>query len=215
MFYYQGLFDNGTPKVFVQQEQITKPLPHLKHHSDTFAWGYAGSGPADLARSLLSHHMGVTPPNKVYQAFKGQVIAAFDQHAGWVLQVEEMTAWCEEYFTHHGKMYEVTLQHTVATWEAELECAGETLTDADTGMFTPLYGVAYALLESFTGRRAIPVTTIDTFAAEVLVTLYEECATDEPRMSFTVTDVDIYRWFRTHAHQVATDRVITPATSHS
>jgi hypothetical protein len=59
MLYYQGLFDNGVPKVVIQQEQITKALPHLKHHSHTFAWGYAGSGPADLVRSLLSHHMGV------------------------------------------------------------------------------------------------------------------------------------------------------------
>lgn len=37
MLYYQGVFGNGTPSVLIQQAQITKPLPHLKHHSDTFA----------------------------------------------------------------------------------------------------------------------------------------------------------------------------------
>jgi len=32
------------------------PLPHVVKHSSTgFSWGYGGSGPADLARSLLVH----------------------------------------------------------------------------------------------------------------------------------------------------------------
>ena len=35
------------------------PLPHHVKHSPTgFSWGYGGSGPADLARSLLIHALG-------------------------------------------------------------------------------------------------------------------------------------------------------------
>lgn len=34
-------------------------LPHIVRHSPTgFEWGYCGSGPADLARSLLIHALG-------------------------------------------------------------------------------------------------------------------------------------------------------------
>ena len=34
-----------------------KPLRHVVHHSpDGFNWGYGGSGPADLALSILAHH---------------------------------------------------------------------------------------------------------------------------------------------------------------
>ena len=35
------------------------PLPHIKRHSPTgMSWGYEGSGPADLARSLLIDALG-------------------------------------------------------------------------------------------------------------------------------------------------------------
>lgn len=35
------------------------PLPHhALHGEDGFSWGYGGSGPADLARSLIIHALG-------------------------------------------------------------------------------------------------------------------------------------------------------------
>jgi hypothetical protein len=37
-------------------------VPHLVHHSPTgMEFGYAGSGPADLALSLLTFHLGAEP----------------------------------------------------------------------------------------------------------------------------------------------------------
>ena len=39
-----------------------KPLCHVVHHSpDGFNWGYGGSGPADLALSILAHHFDERP----------------------------------------------------------------------------------------------------------------------------------------------------------
>lgn len=32
---------------------------HVKHSPDGFAWGYGGSGPAELARCILIDHLGV------------------------------------------------------------------------------------------------------------------------------------------------------------
>jgi hypothetical protein len=57
-----------------------KPLEHIVRHSpDGFEWGYGGSGPADLALSILTDVFGgrVELANLYYQEFK------FDFVAGW------------------------------------------------------------------------------------------------------------------------------------
>lgn len=62
------------------------PLPHLAHHSPQgFAWGYNGSGPADLALAILAYSLQETPEHSLsdaptwcwaaHQDFKNQVIA--------------------------------------------------------------------------------------------------------------------------------------------
>ena len=77
---YSGFRDqSGQAHVAVDQDGELRPLPHLVRHSPTgMAWGYAGSGPADLARSLLAHFLGghVAPHPRIYQRFKAVVIAS-------------------------------------------------------------------------------------------------------------------------------------------
>ena len=52
------------------------PLRHVVLHSpDGMEWGYAGSGPADLALSILSHAFGPAWARKHYQDFKYWVVA--------------------------------------------------------------------------------------------------------------------------------------------
>lgn len=71
-------------------------LKHVVRHSPTgLEWGYMGSGPADLANSILSDtigHManGVAPA--MYQAFKHDVIAKLPQD-GFRLRQEDVFAW--------------------------------------------------------------------------------------------------------------------------
>ena len=56
----------------------TTPLAHHVHHSpDGFAWGYHGSGPAELARCLLWDHLGEEPARSLYQDFKAEVVATW------------------------------------------------------------------------------------------------------------------------------------------
>ena len=44
-----------------------KPLKHRVYHSPTgFEWGFEGSGPADLARSILWDHLGKEPSPALY-----------------------------------------------------------------------------------------------------------------------------------------------------
>lgn len=59
----------------------------LRNHSpDGFQWGYAGSGPAQLALALcLDFLEDADRALDVYQRFKFRVIATLDQSADWKL----------------------------------------------------------------------------------------------------------------------------------
>lgn len=88
------------------------PLQHVSVHSPTgFQWGYAGSGPADLALSILVHHFGETPDlvqkGEVYdpvkeawvvsrawayhQDFKFALVAKWDDE--WAVTTKQIKDW--------------------------------------------------------------------------------------------------------------------------
>lgn len=49
----------GATVAVIEQDGTRHPLPHAVKHSPTgFEWGYGGSGPSDLARSLLIDALG-------------------------------------------------------------------------------------------------------------------------------------------------------------
>jgi hypothetical protein len=86
-------------KVAVEEEGKRKrQLPlflWLLNKSPTgFAWGYGGSGPAQLAFALLYH---VTRDKgkalEAYQDFKWQVIARKDVDKGWTMTSTEILEW--------------------------------------------------------------------------------------------------------------------------
>jgi hypothetical protein len=92
------------------QDQETlneKPLYHVDYHSpDGFEWGYGGSGPADLALSMLADHFkdehgpvtketiwqGDHPAVKHHQRFKKDFVAGFSK-GEWVMSSEQIDAW--------------------------------------------------------------------------------------------------------------------------
>jgi hypothetical protein len=103
------------PHVIVVIEDYEKrlvyshPLKHVEHHSPTgFEWGYGGSGPADLALSILTDYFhekwgrvtkehinqGVHPAVVLHQDFKWSFVAAFPPE--WKLHKEEIDAWTSE-----------------------------------------------------------------------------------------------------------------------
>lgn len=62
----------GDCRVFVIDPETGKdaPLRHVVHHSPTgFEWGYSGSGPADLALSILADYYGEKPTKS--QIYRG------------------------------------------------------------------------------------------------------------------------------------------------
>ena len=54
-------------------------LKYRNHSPDGFAWGYGGSGPAQLALAILIETVGAEKALDHYQDFKHQVIANLPQ----------------------------------------------------------------------------------------------------------------------------------------
>lgn len=72
------VFNGNGPdcQVTVRLGEREYPLPHIVYHSPAgFAWGYGGSGPADLARSILWDLCGQKVADTYYQSFKRSWIA--------------------------------------------------------------------------------------------------------------------------------------------
>jgi len=83
-------FDTGEP---------LPPRNDLSNHSpDGFAWGYGGSGPAQLALALVAHITGDDQEAlRLHQTFKSLFIAGIGQDEDWVLSagmLKQMVAVC-------------------------------------------------------------------------------------------------------------------------
>ena len=77
-------------------------LAHRVRHSPTgLSWGYAGSGPADLARSLLWDVLGYEPSPSLYQEFKFDVVAKWPQSGSWTMSQREIAMWVERWQSRH------------------------------------------------------------------------------------------------------------------
>ena len=87
-------------------ESISKSLDHIQLHSPTgMEWGYLGSGPADLALSILVDYFDEGSPTKkelaglepskpviLHQRFKRKFVGGFSK-GSWTLTEEEIDAW--------------------------------------------------------------------------------------------------------------------------
>ncbi|MEP0548278.1 MAG: DUF6166 domain-containing protein [Rhodothermales bacterium] len=68
-------------------------VKHVVRHSPSgIEWGYHGSGPADLARSVLLAHTDEATADRIYQAFKAAVVALVPKSGG-VIRAADVRAW--------------------------------------------------------------------------------------------------------------------------
>ena len=72
-------------------------LPHIVKHSPTgMEWGFGGSGPSDLANSLLAHVIEVNGvASALYQQFKADVVSRLNQD-GFRLTDAEVREWLNQ-----------------------------------------------------------------------------------------------------------------------
>lgn len=95
---YRGTPDSNTAEAAVTVNG--RPLPlclHIRNHSPTgFAWGYGGSGPAQLALALLVDFLGdEKEAQALYQSFKSRVTARLPMGEPWTLTDDDMRAHVE------------------------------------------------------------------------------------------------------------------------
>src|SRR5438128_12515687 len=95
-------------RVLVDDGKVRAPLEHYVRHSPTgFEGGYAGSGPAELARCILIDHLELHREARAdpelmlaidYQAFKFEVIAGLQREGMgelWRLTGAEVQDWID------------------------------------------------------------------------------------------------------------------------
>lgn len=94
---YLGLWEVGGR---VQVNIGNEPARDLYHFVDSsptgFAWGYGGSGPWDLARSVLADRLGYIPNLDVVMEFKNGVVATLSMPA-FSLTFSEVDAWIDSH----------------------------------------------------------------------------------------------------------------------
>lgn len=97
---FDGYFDNDDWCVWVCEDgkRVARLNPHLEvmNKSPTgFAWGYGGSGPAQLAFALLAAVIGIERAQdpRMFQQFKFDLIAKLSEKQGWTLTEDEIRRW--------------------------------------------------------------------------------------------------------------------------
>lgn len=73
-----------------------KSQSYRNHSPDGFAWGYGGSGPAQLALAILLEFTDEFNACYLYQSFKFDVIASQDQYKDLNIDIETVENWLEE-----------------------------------------------------------------------------------------------------------------------
>ncbi len=94
---YNGEAEGRSWDVFVGSGHSRQKLPprlDVRNHSPTgFAWGYGGSGPAQLALALLLYEYGdeeLERVERIYQLFKFRVIDRLPQDEDWKLTSDQI-----------------------------------------------------------------------------------------------------------------------------
>jgi len=122
---YRGdvLPEGGDCRIRVIENNASRLLEHYGYHSPSgFSWGYGGSGPAETALNILADFFGehetftlkqikssqkaqrkfhafrrTADGQLLYQCFKVQVIARFDQHQSWRFTENDLRAWLTDH----------------------------------------------------------------------------------------------------------------------
>lgn len=68
----------------------------VNHSPDGFAWGYGGSGPAQLALAILMCVFPVSIARKYYQKFKFDIVAKQDKDGEFILLWPDFEKWVAE-----------------------------------------------------------------------------------------------------------------------
>lgn len=98
-FYTLDKNDKKVSKVVVKHRPES-PLVKLTHrviHSPTgMSWGYKGSGPSDLAASIMANYLGLRgsdPSSTLYHDFAHDFVSQFNQDGWWSITSDVIEEW--------------------------------------------------------------------------------------------------------------------------
>lgn len=79
------------------QWSLDPRLDLFRHSPDGFEWGYAGSGPAQLALAVLSDHLGRGEAQderavRLHQDYKADIISHLPR-TYWCITADDVSAW--------------------------------------------------------------------------------------------------------------------------
>lgn len=106
---YSGRRDqNGTAVVRVTKDgdgHVLRLRLDLSNHSPTgFEWGYAGSGPAQLALAILADCLGDDQAAlRLHQRFKFRIICALKKDSPWLLTEKQVLAAVKDIIANNGE----------------------------------------------------------------------------------------------------------------
>ena len=87
---YEGVREGHAVTVTVDGRHLNPRLDLWNHSPTGFEWGYAGSGPAQLALAILADHSNDNERAlNFYQRFKWRVIANLPDNS-WTLRSDEI-----------------------------------------------------------------------------------------------------------------------------
>jgi hypothetical protein len=118
------------------------PAPSLKirNHSPTgFAWGYGGSGPAQLALAILLEEFKKEIAERFYQDFKFEVIAGLPPQGEWRLDSRAIYEWMSNHLQTRYNAARKKLQ--------ELESGTQEWRDADHALQEAILALQEAILD--------------------------------------------------------------------
>jgi hypothetical protein len=94
---YSGKRFEGASRFVVRKDGKVldaRPSQRVVNHSpDGFAWGYGGSGPAQLALALLLDACDERTALRFYQRFKWDVVAVWPIDGSWELTEDQLKHW--------------------------------------------------------------------------------------------------------------------------
>jgi hypothetical protein len=67
----------------------------INHSPDGFSWGFAGSGPAQLALGILLELYGEEIAKDLYQDFKDEIIANLAISGDFIINIESVKVWVD------------------------------------------------------------------------------------------------------------------------
>ncbi len=91
-----GFYSHPSPTSDTNVTVNGSPLRHVGTHSKTLEWGYSGSGPSDLAWSILTDYLGDEERAfQLHHQFKRHFVAVMDEW-DWTLTSEQIESWLKQ-----------------------------------------------------------------------------------------------------------------------